>query len=841
MTESKQNSNQFIKKLLKRFLGFWIFFLLFLGINNDYIYADGSVATVDWNITTTTTTTTQDTLDKTLQETKALLDITLRIIYIVSRPLLIIAWNAMDNSLVYWSVFHLDAPLRKFWNIMKNFANYALWFVLLYNILKSLFGRKWIGSFKDGKSPLWIVKNILIAGILIQASRFLLSAIIDISTIATYAIWWMPLTILKNSDAWDQKILWVNSTMNLSDATNSSQNILEDTIIYRTYWNNPEYKISNCKIWSGPNSRFIIWKEINFIAQTWWNNTWWISLETWICILWWMPYKFNEFPELNTATDNYTYKSKIEEIIAGDPTITLSWFEECGFVIPIFAQLKYDPLWSSGCKSKNPSIDTSSLLTTGDFGYEWWSWRLNNITWWTTLSTLIDKSKWFVWPLITIYSSTLNLGQIISNDWGWDSLSFGIILKFAIKAFMWIMLILPILALAIIMLARIGVLRITIAFTPILIIDQVFDFKIFDKIEYLKIWNIIKLIFAPVMIVFGLSISLIFMNTLSGILSENKTDFTNVWIKTQKESTLEWLWITQPKEDCYSALWIRTFCTKLNIGWWLDNISYLIINIFGIAMMWALLFRTIQQTWSIWKKIWERIEKSWKQFAWNIPIVPIWWWSMVWFNQVWWSGWLINTIWNKIWSQMGEDNQKKLAERFPGFYPQETKKDKTTTDNNKTNNNPQMSTEQVNDIVKETMNSNTRIDETKLKELIWSETSEKIKWEMTARIKEPENIKLLFAEFEKQWLKKEEIINKFNSWLWINLLEIKSIKEFKEKFDKKELEITDIIDNWTIKWLEALVVIPIEQEIELKWGKKYKITKKSDWKYESQEVVAPTQ
>jgi|GEM_PF-3791485 len=67
---------------------------------------------------------------------------------------------------------------------------------------------------------------------------------------------------------------------------------------------------------------------------------------------------------------------------------------------------------------------------------------------------------------------------------------------------------------------------------------------------------------------------------------------------------------------------------------------------------------------------------------------------------------------------MGEDNQKKLAERFPGFYPQETKKDKTTTDNNKTNNNPQMSTEQVNDIVKETMNSNTRIDETKLKELI---------------------------------------------------------------------------------------------------------------------------
>lgn len=837
MTESKKNNNQFIKKLLKRFLGLWIFFLLFLGINNEINAQSYMDPNFVWPRTVEEQQAygAQNTLDKTLQETKALLDITLRIIYIISRPLLIIAWNAMDNSLVYWSVFHLDAPLRKFWNIMKNFANYALWFVLLYNILKSLFGRKWIGSFKDGKSPLWIVKNILIAGILIQASRFLLSAIIDISTIATYAIWWMPLTILKNSDAWDKKILWVNSTMNLSDATNSSQNILEDTIIYRTYWNNPEYKISNCKIWSGTNSRFIIWKEINFIAQTWWNNTWWISLETWICILWWMPYKFNEFPELNTATDNYTYKSKIEDIISNN--ITLSWYEECGFVIPIFAQLKYNP---KNCFYSWQQINENELLWTWNFWYLWWSWRLNNITWWTTLSTLIDKSKWFVWPLITIYSSTLNLGQMISNDWWWDSLSFGIILKFAIKAFMWIMLILPILALAIIMLARIGVLRITIAFTPILIIDQVFDFKIFDKIEYLKIWNIIKLIFAPVMIVFGLSISLIFMNTLSGILSENKTDFTNVWIKTQKESTLEWLWITQPKEDCYSALWIRTFCTKLNIGWWLDNISYLIINIFGIAMMWALLFRTIQQTWSIWKKIWSSIEKSWRQFAWNIPIVPIWWWSMVWVNQVWWSGWLINTIWSQIWSEMGKDNQKKLAERFPGFYPQETKKDKTTTDNNKTNNNPQMSTEQISKIVEETKKWET-ISDTRLEELVWKEAKEQIWWWITNRIKQPDNIKLLFAEFEKQntWKTNEDLTKSFGKALNINLSELKTIKDYQASIPEKD--ITTIMQDLEAKKLEAIVTTWLWQEITLKDKKKYKITKKSDWKYESQEVVALTQ
>jgi hypothetical protein len=64
-----------------------------------------------------------------------------------------------------------------------------------------------------------------------------------------------------------------------------------------------------------------------------------------------------------------------------------------------------------------------------------------------------------------------------------------------------------------------------------IIIDQIFEFKIFDKMEYLKIENIIKLIFAPVLIVFGLSIALIFMSTLSNILKSNQS--------LQKEDTLK--------------------------------------------------------------------------------------------------------------------------------------------------------------------------------------------------------------------------------------------------------------------------------------------------------------
>ncbi len=837
MINNIKNKHWSIKKIFKIILGFWIFSLLFFWSNNISNAQDQNFvwppAPEEQQLQET-----ESTLEKSLQETKALLDIVLKIIYMVSRPLLVIAWNAMDNSLVYWSIFHLDAPLWKFWNIMKNFANYALWFVLLYQILKGLFSLKWI----DKNEIFWIVKKILLAGILIQASRFLLSAVIDISTIATYAVGWMPLTILKNSNLWDQKILWVNSSINLSDAQNESQEIMQDTIIYRTYWNNPEYKISDCRIWSWNNSNFIIWKKINFISQSWSNSTWWIPLEKWICILGGMPYRFNEFPDLNWVESNAGYEKKLDEIIAKDPTLTLSWFEECWFIIPIFAQLKYDPNWSSGCKTKNPSItDTSLFLSTGDFWWEWWSWRLNGIKWWTTLSTLIDKSKWFVWPLITIYSSTLNFGQLIDTDSWWDSLTFGILLKFMIKTLIGIMLLLPILALAVIMLARIWILRITIAFTPLIVIARVFKPTVFKdmKMEYFDITNLIKLIFAPVIIVFGLSLALIFMSTLTNILGENKTDFTNSWIVSQKQDLMEALGITQSEPNSYTVLWTWTFRTKLNIGWWLDNISYLLINIFGIAIMWSLLFLAIKQTWNIWAKIWEKIQKTWQDFAGNIPIIPIPWGERVWVSQIAWRDWLFSKMWSNIETEMSKANRKKLEDGFPQRYTKTPEKEKTWTDDKTQTNNPPINTDQINQIVAEATAWKT-IDETRLKELVWEETTKQISWWMTSRIKEPENIKLIYKAFEDKWFTREVILNKFENNLWIKLEDIKTIKDYKEQIPTKA--IATIIADLDAHKLEALVTVALDTDIELtEWSvkKKYKIKKNGD-KYESEEVVPPT-
>jgi len=69
----------------------------------------------------------------------------LKIIYLLLWPLLVVAGLSLDNTMVYASIFHLDAPLWKFWNMMKNFANFTLGFMVLFAIIKNFFVQK------DGK------------------------------------------------------------------------------------------------------------------------------------------------------------------------------------------------------------------------------------------------------------------------------------------------------------------------------------------------------------------------------------------------------------------------------------------------------------------------------------------------------------------------------------------------------------------------------------------------------------------------------------------------------------------------------------------------------------------
>lgn len=109
-----------------------------------------------------------------------------------------LAWKFMTNDFVYGTFLHLDKVLWNLWNIIKNFANFALWLILIFTIVKNLF--TW--AMWD-KSPIQNAKDTVIhtfiAWILIQISRFLFAALLDLSIIATAAVWSLPSQFMANN------------------------------------------------------------------------------------------------------------------------------------------------------------------------------------------------------------------------------------------------------------------------------------------------------------------------------------------------------------------------------------------------------------------------------------------------------------------------------------------------------------------------------------------------------------------------------------------------------------------------------------------------------------------
>lgn len=105
-----------------------------------------------------------------------------------------LAGKLMTNTLIYGEFMNFDTFLWKIWQISRTFANYTIWFIFLYHILKYLL----IPSAK-AKSPTGIIKDLLITSVLIQASWFLVMATIDISTISLATISSLPSQVISDS------------------------------------------------------------------------------------------------------------------------------------------------------------------------------------------------------------------------------------------------------------------------------------------------------------------------------------------------------------------------------------------------------------------------------------------------------------------------------------------------------------------------------------------------------------------------------------------------------------------------------------------------------------------
>lgn len=120
-----------------------------------------------------------------------------------------IAWEFLTNKWVYGEILWIDVLLWQYRNIVKNMANFCLWFYLVYVIFK------WLIWQYGGKEE--IIKNlknmllrVLIAWIWIQASWFLTSVVVDVSTVVLTAVWSLPAQIVSENENLNNAILsWI--------------------------------------------------------------------------------------------------------------------------------------------------------------------------------------------------------------------------------------------------------------------------------------------------------------------------------------------------------------------------------------------------------------------------------------------------------------------------------------------------------------------------------------------------------------------------------------------------------------------------------------------------------
>lgn len=553
-------------------------------------------------------------------------------LYLLIWPALALAGFALDNSMVYGSLFGLDAPLFLIWNIIKNIANFILWFMVLFEILKNFFT-----TGEQGKKAFDVIKKALIAGVMIQASWFLMGAIIDISTIATYSIGGMPIAILWWEDnqckaLGEIKTLPIGTKIDFT-ASNANNNI-DNGFQYYYYINKP---------WSTPDKTYFSPCEIYdsrwVIGPKFWGEHGGIDYVKNYCILPWNQFAYfgadpgnllatSNIPWLtNSAVSNYIeYKANLEQI-KGYATWWLS--DPMQRSVWLTGQLIFDA--RSWAKSEATSLTPGTYLLNGT-----WTAFVNTFGQAPMLKDIINKAEWFVGVLITLYKSILNF--VSFDTWSSSTDTFILFLETLLKVGFGIALLIPLILLSIALVIRVWYIWMFIALSPIIALKIAFDDNdtmkwIWSSIPIIKekLSDILRIIFAPVIITFAVSFCLVFMTALitsinnqpsdnpSQCLGDNLSVFEsmNVDVKNSTYGKNKTYQIAGIAELQQSAFWSDITGPQRDIFGWV------LINLFGVAIIWLLLMTVIDSVFK-WTPIGDLNlgSKALKMMS-QIPIIPI--------------------------------------------------------------------------------------------------------------------------------------------------------------------------------------------------------------------------
>ena len=226
--------------------------------------------------------------------------------------------------------------------------------------------------------------------------------------------------------------------------------------------------------------------------------------------------------------------------------------------------------------------------------------RSGKENWLKRLKETIDNA-WFVWVFSSLYSSLMEAWWSLKVSGATDDWAYVSLLNIALWLWHMLAVSIPLIAMMIVFVLRIWILWMAITLSPFVILLTAFKLdKALEKVEflkYLKIWNLIPIIFSPVVMCFAVSLSTVLVRIIT---------------------TLNW----QKVDTVPSILW---WIVTIDIAWiWVD-IWKMIVSIIWIAITRFLVWAAVKSS-----KLGEiAFIKNLKDLAentiWSIPIVPIPW------------------------------------------------------------------------------------------------------------------------------------------------------------------------------------------------------------------------
>ena len=362
----------------------------------------------------------------------------------------------------------------------------------------------------------------------------------------------------------------------------------------------------------------------------------------------------------------YNFKNYLNGLQSGE---VLEKKEACYFINAYNKEFK---TWEN-----NQCIETCTWVWEVSYTWEVFTESEN----WFKLKSLIENSKWWVWPFVTMYSSILNYQELVMNPDSWSVM--WTLFWLIINTFFALILFIPVAVLMVLLIIRIWFLWIVVAISPVLILvnfgplpDKVKSNDIFKKF---KIEEIIKQIFLPVVVVFAVSLCIVFLSAIyksKPNYDDASQTLSAFWIEKVGTSEVQstgcaMAWKNMTRET-YSILWLVTVnINAQNYNHGKDIFVWVLMELLATWIVWFFMKFAITAMSDRWKKLMSTADK----FVTTLPLIQLpgveW---KVWLHALGIGEWnqdkMINNLDSKVRQLTNADAQDEaLRRRFEGDNP----------------------------------------------------------------------------------------------------------------------------------------------------------------------------